>query len=82
MQTLTRSMPDLHKTLVLASITQDEHGEYRVEEMAIATEHAPFRHKKQQATPNVGSQVKKPKTTSHAKETNVSNNDLEETCGE
>ena len=62
MQTLTRSMPDLHKTLILAHIVQDEHGEYRVEEMAIATEHAPFRHKKQATPKAVGSQVKKQKT--------------------
>lgn len=64
MQTLTRSMPDLHKTLILAHIVQNEHGDFSVEEMAIATEHAPFRHRKHNVTPKVGSQVKKPKTSS------------------
>jgi hypothetical protein len=64
MQTLTRSMPDLHKTLILAHIVQNEQGDFSVEEMAIATEHAPFRHRKHNVTPKVGSQVKKPKTSS------------------
>lgn len=45
MQTLVRSMPDLHKTLVLANVKGVElHNPY-VEELAITTEHAPFRHR-------------------------------------
>ena len=59
MQTLVRSMPDLHKTLILAHIREDEES-FSVEEMAIATEHAPFRHKN--TVKGVGSQVKKAKT--------------------
>lgn len=56
MQTLVRSMPDLHKTLILAYIHQVG-DEFQVEEMAIATEHAPFRHRN--VTKEVGGQVKK-----------------------
>ena len=52
-------MPDLHKTLILAHIREDEES-FSVEEMAIATEHAPFRHKN--TVKGVGSQVKKAKT--------------------
>jgi len=59
MQTLVRSMPDLHKTLILTHI-REVGDEFQVDEMAIATEHAPFRHKKQQVkNVVVGSQVKK-----------------------
>ena len=46
-------MPDLHKTLILANVVIEESvnnkhqsASYRVDELAIATEHAPFRHKK------------------------------------
>lgn len=73
-QTLVRSMPDLHKTLILAHVKQisscgstacytegKNDGEYVVEEIAIASEHAPFRHKKVNA--GVGGQIKKQKTT-------------------
>mmetsp|Transcript_10468 Transcript_10468/g.15220 ORF Transcript_10468/g.15220 Transcript_10468/m.15220 type:complete len:145 (+) Transcript_10468:90-524(+) len=65
-QTLVRSMPDLHKTLILANVRnkfadegdgEDDECPYVVDELAIATEHAPFRHKKKQI--EVGSQVKK-----------------------
>ena len=56
MQTLVRSMPELHKTLILAHIREVGDG-FQVEEMAIATEHAPFRHKSN--TKEVGAQVKK-----------------------
>lgn len=52
-------MPDLHKTLILANIRQTENEEPQVEELAIATEHAPFRHRK--TTGGVGSQRKRPK---------------------
>jgi tRNA-intron lyase len=57
MQTLVRSMPDLHKTLVIAHIRETEEGESIVEELMIATEHAPFRQKK--ALKQVGEQRKK-----------------------
>ena len=62
MQSLVRSMPDLHKTLILAQVRRplDDSAEYRVEELAMATEHAPFRHKKRE-TIVVGSQQKKVK---------------------
>ena len=51
MQTLVRSMPDLHKTLVLVNanaakvIDIDGNNNRCVDELAISTEHAPFRHK-------------------------------------
>ena len=63
MQSLVRSMPDLHKTLILAQVrpilgTADE---FVVEELAMATEHAPFRHKKREVIV-VGGQQKKIRT--------------------
>ncbi|CAB9504970.1 expressed unknown protein [Seminavis robusta] len=60
LQSLVRSMPDLHKTLILAQLvpSHEKDKEWDVQEMAIATEHAPFRHKK---TVPVGEQRKKPK---------------------
>lgn len=59
MQTLVRSMPDLHKTLIVANLRRTSPDQYEVDELAIATEHAPFRHKK--ATVDVGGQRKKAK---------------------
>jgi hypothetical protein len=44
-------MPDLHKTLVVVNVKDD-----KVEELAMATEHAPFRHRPEPGA--VGSQVK------------------------
>ena len=86
MQSLVRSMPDLHKTLILAQVVPkvDNNGDagdagasveratnstddnnqdvdddsWDVQELAIATEHAPFRHKK---TVEVGGQRKRQK---------------------
>ncbi len=78
-QTLVRSMPDLHKTLIVAIIRKSSAGDvgaishdreidhqsaggkgyYTVDELAIATEHAPFRHKN--ITKEVGFQLKKQK---------------------
>ena len=73
LQTLARSMPDWHKTLIVAHVraVQNDGGDggdgdageeecvrYEVDELAIATEHAPFRHKN--APRGVGSQVKPP----------------------
>ena len=57
MQTLTQSMPDFHKTLVLVNVT----GDNSIQELAMATEHAPFRHKPKPK--EVGGQVKKKKST-------------------
>jgi len=59
MQSLVRSMPDLHKTLIVANpILGGDDGTLReVQELAFATEHAPFRHRK--ARGEVGSQRKK-----------------------
>jgi tRNA splicing endonuclease len=62
MQTLVRSMPDLHKTLILANVKVQKIGDemrYIVEELAIATEHAPFRHRN--TVTEVGAQRKKAK---------------------
>jgi hypothetical protein len=53
-------MPDLHKTLIVAHLRKSDSGMYAVEELAIATEHAPFRHKNKRA--QVGGQRKKSKT--------------------
>jgi hypothetical protein len=50
-QTLTRSMPDFHKTLMVVNVKGDS-----IEEIAMATEHAPFRHRP--APKAIGSQVK------------------------
>mmetsp|Transcript_15648 Transcript_15648/g.20394 ORF Transcript_15648/g.20394 Transcript_15648/m.20394 type:complete len:133 (-) Transcript_15648:1395-1793(-) len=62
MQSLVRSMPDLHKTLILANpILNAEDGSLQsVQELAFATEHAPFRHRKVKG--EVGSQKKKSRT--------------------
>jgi tRNA-intron lyase len=60
MQSLVRSMPGLHKTLILANVRRSG-KEYEVDELAMATEHAPFRHKK--TVVQVGEQRKKARTT-------------------
>jgi hypothetical protein len=52
-------MPDLHKTLILAHVRESDEG-VSVDEMALATEHAPFRHKN--TVKGVGSQTKKAMT--------------------
>jgi hypothetical protein len=52
-------MPDLHKTLIVADLRRSGPDKYEVDELAIATEHAPFRHKK--VTVDVGGQRKKAK---------------------
>jgi len=60
-QTLVRSMPDLHKTLILANVVGDyRNGTATVHELAMATEHAPFRHRTKMT--EVGAQRKKPRT--------------------
>ena len=46
LQILVRSMPSLHKTLILAYIRPQEDGSLEVDELAVGSEHAPFRHKK------------------------------------
>ena len=56
MQSLVRSMPDIHKTLIVANIKKEDKGTYAVEELAFSTEHAPFRHHKR--ITKVGSQKK------------------------
>ncbi|KAL9190439.1 hypothetical protein ACHAXT_007650 [Thalassiosira profunda] len=72
LQTLARSMPDWHKALIVAHVRavqydggkssgdggEEEGARYEVDELAIATEHAPFRHKN--LPRGVGSQVKPP----------------------
>ena len=72
-QILVRSMPSLHKTLILAHVHRkdvkaDCNGDdntmmamYTIEELAIGTEHAPFRHKKQAFIQEPGEQQKKRK---------------------
>lgn len=60
-QTLVRSMPDLHKTLILAHVKYDKEGKIHIQEIAVASEHAPFRHRIK--FQEVGSQRKKQKTT-------------------
>ena len=66
MQSLVRSMPDLHKTLILANLRRKnvEDDDYIVEELAMATEHAPFRHRTKLLGP--GTQRKKQKVNTVA----------------
>ena len=64
-QTLVRSMPDFHKTLILVNVRLDEQGKHVVDELAMATEHAPFRHK-QRIIDQAGLQRKKIKTNDHS----------------
>lgn len=46
LQVLVRSMSDYHKTLILVNVSEQENGDDAVvEEIALTTEHAPFRHK-------------------------------------
>jgi hypothetical protein len=52
-------MSDLHKTLIVANLHRTSPDQYEVDELAIATEHASFRHKKD--TVGVGGQRKKAK---------------------
>ena len=79
-QILVRSMPSLHKTLILAHVHRkdveaDGNGDdntmvannmYTIEELAIGTEHAPFRHKKQAFIQEPGEQQKKRKLVDEA----------------
>lgn len=61
-QSLVRLMPDLHKTLLLASLHLQPDGTYTVEELAMTSEHAPFRHKhveRTQKATRVGAQRKR-----------------------
>lgn len=97
MQTLVRSMPDFHKTLILAHVRQistnesnkasnippDKHrivisqssNLYFVDELAMATEHAPFRHKKASDRKEVGTQFKKKHRSDHSEvETRTTSN--------
>ena len=63
-QTLVRSMSDFHKTLILANVKKDAEGNISVDELAVTTEHAPFRHKQKldkQKLGEVGKQRKMPK---------------------
>jgi len=65
MQTLVRSMPDLHKTLVLANVNAntkdiDFNNNRCVDELAVTTEHAPFRHRPKPI--EVGAQKKNKKS--------------------
>ena len=56
-QTLCRSMSSLHKTLIICTVRSDVlTGDAVIEEMAISTEHAPFRYRTKK---NVGEQMKK-----------------------
>jgi len=63
-------MPDLHKTLILAYVRETGENEYEVDELALATEHAPFRHKK--AAVEVGGQRKKARTGDVSDKTTIS----------
>lgn len=65
MQTLVRGMPDFHKTLILARVREVGNGQHEIDELAMATEHAPFRHKK--VVVGIGGQRKKPRTETSEK---------------
>jgi hypothetical protein len=70
-------MPDLHKTLIVAHPQQLGPDQYTIDELAIATEHAPFRHKK--AVVDVGGQRKKKlkiRSNTDSREIDTSNFDL------
>lgn len=64
-QTLTRSMPDFHKTLILVNVKGES-----IEELAMASEHAPFRHRPKPK--EVGGQVKKTKAATNDSTSNDS----------
>lgn len=66
-QTLTRSMPDFHKTLILVNVKGDS-----IEELAMASEHAPFRHRPKPK--EVGGQVKKTKAATNDSTSDDSDN--------
>ena len=77
-QSLVRLMPDLHKTLLLASLHPGEDGTYSVQELAMASEHAPFRHKHLERTrkaTQVGEQRKKQKRPAQEKPADPDNDD-------
>jgi hypothetical protein len=76
MQTLVRSMPDLHKTLVLCLVSGE--GDDRiVQEIAMATEHAPFRQRTKKFSTSVGSQKKKKKNNQKKKNANDNNDKID-----
>lgn len=76
MQTLVRSMPDLHKTLILANLRWNEERDWKVDELAMATEHAPFRHKRKTLGETaVGSQRKRAATVEKTAEDSREEND-------
>jgi len=60
-------MPDLHKTLIVSNVRRIDDESYVVDELAIATEHAPFRHK---IVKGVGEQVKQTGGGSNGKHAN------------
>mmetsp|Transcript_54537 Transcript_54537/g.132408 ORF Transcript_54537/g.132408 Transcript_54537/m.132408 type:complete len:119 (+) Transcript_54537:339-695(+) len=72
MQTLVRSMPDLHKTLVLCLVT-GEGDDRTIQEIAMATEHAPFRQRTKKFSKKVGSQKKKKQKKNNDKNNNQKN---------
>lgn len=62
LQTLTRSMSDFKKQLIVVNVTpfpvaENRDRDYVVEELAVVSGHAPFRHKRQTKL-EVGSQKK------------------------
>ena len=63
LQTLCRSMPDLHKTLIVCRVTRKcverVKIEDSVEEIAVTSEHAPFRYREKKI--DIGCQVKRQK---------------------
>lgn len=63
-QTLARSMPDLHKTLLICQVRRvwsEAKGvwEHSVDELAVASEHAPFRYREKK---DIGEQTKRLRT--------------------
>ena len=74
MQTLVRSMPDLHKTLVLCLVT-GEGDDRTIQEIAMATEHAPFRQRTKKFSKKVGAQKKKKHRKSNDNKTHKNKND-------
>jgi hypothetical protein len=63
LQTLVRSMSAFHKTLIVVHVQAEADGQWRVDEMAMASEHAPFRHHNNRTAviQQAGQQVKRQK---------------------
>ena len=74
-QTLVRSMSELHKRLIIVNITKQDDNDYIVNEIMIGTEHAPMRQKKH-IIDTAGLQLKKQKLYSSHQDKSTNNNNM------